>query len=199
MARIFQDIARRGRDIGMYHPQMFGRAKEWFRKQAQAVQDIDTDALLRERSPRLLNGLSGESIGSMILFTYDPKWKEKLPYWDMHPLVLPFHLDGNGFKGYNLHYVSPFVRARILDGLYRIAERQQGDIVRSLPINYQYLKGLTQFAPLKPCIHSYLWGHVRSRFMLIRPEEWDTAVFLPTQQFVGGNPHKVYHDSRRKY
>jgi hypothetical protein len=197
MARIFQDIARRGRDIGMYHPQMFGRAKEWFRKQAQAVQDVDTDAMLRSRSSRMQNGLTGESIGTLVLFSYDPKWKDRLPYWDTRPLVIPLEIYKDSMLGLNLHYISPYLRARLLDGLYRISEREN-NIVTRLKVSYGLLKATSNLRMYKPCVKKYLWSHVRSRFMILNHDEWDASIFLPFASFVGGDPHRVHMDSYRK-
>ena len=35
----------------------------------------------------------------------------------------------------------------------------------------------------KPCIKRYLNRHVKSRFVTIYPEEWNLAIFLPTERF----------------
>ena len=50
----------------------------------------------------------------MYLFQYDAKWKEKLPYWDMFPLILPFDLAKGGFFGVYLDYLPTNDRADLL-------------------------------------------------------------------------------------
>jgi len=40
-------------------------------------------------------------------------------------------------------------------------------------------------------------AHVRSKPAYINPTEWDIALFLPTQKFVGATASQVYADSRK--
>ena len=53
-------------------------------------------------------------IGSMYLFRYDAKFKDKLPYFDAFPLCLPFEPTNNGFWGINLHYLPYLLRVKIV-------------------------------------------------------------------------------------
>ena len=47
----------------------------------------------------------------------------------------------------------------------------------------------------KPCIKRYLNSHVKSRFVQIYPEEWNLAIFLPTERFTGSSKGKVFSDT----
>ena len=42
----------------------------------------------------------------------------------------------------------------------------------------------------------YLPPHVRSRFVKINADQWDTALFLPTERFVKKSKNYVYRQSR---
>jgi hypothetical protein len=44
-----------------------------------------------------------------------------------------------------------------------------------------------------------LFSHIDSRFLEISAEEWDIAVMLPVESFVGATTSKVYADSRKKF
>jgi hypothetical protein len=44
-----------------------------------------------------------------------------------------------------------------------------------------------------------LFNHVQSRFLEITADEWDIAVMLPVESFVGASTSKVYSDSRKKF
>ena len=55
------------------------------------------------------------SVGSMYLYIYDPKTKDKLPIWDTCPLVFPMEFYDDGFLGLNMHYLTPLARKKLLD------------------------------------------------------------------------------------
>ena len=44
-------------------------------------------------------------VGKMYMFTYDPKWKADLPYYDTVPLVVIAEPTAQGFSGINFHYL----------------------------------------------------------------------------------------------
>ena len=49
------------------------------------------------------------------------------------------------------------------------------------------VKNSSKLAPLKPCVHMYLYSHLRSGMKRIMPKDWATAMLLPVQQFVGAH------------
>ena len=59
------------------------------------------------------------------------------------------------------------------------------------------LKAATRFRYFKPCLKHYLTDHVRSRFALVSPTEWEIAVFLPTQDWAKKSASYVYSESRK--
>lgn len=132
----------------------------------------------------------------MVMFFYDAKWKDVLPYWDQFPLVYPIEMYDDGFLGINLHYLPPILRARLMDALYTAAITRK-DKIQRLRISYDILNSAAKFTPFKPCIKRYLVKHVRSRFFYVEPREWDMALLLPTQRFVGASDTKVWSDSRK--
>ena len=138
-------------------------------------------------------------VGHMYFFYYDPKHKEKLPYYDRFPLVLPVEQYNDGFLGINLHYIHPRERMVLLDKLSETATDKSFDINTRLRLNYQYLKRATKAFEARPCIKRYLFTHVRSRFVEVFADEWDIAAMLPMETFIGAGTNKVYADSRNKF
>lgn len=191
----FTKIAQMGRAVGMT-ARMGEEAREWFRTTASNVKKVDVNRLISETKSRQFVRLSQDDVGSMITFWYDPKGKDTLPYWDQAPLVFPIRDLGRNFLGINLHYLPPVLRARLMDALYETAEEEE-DRVKRLRLSYAILNSAARFSAFRPCIKEYIKGHVRSKFMRIRPEEWDMALFLPTQRFVGASDEQVWRDSRR--
>jgi hypothetical protein len=44
-----------------------------------------------------------------------------------------------------------------------------------------------------------LFSHVESRFLEIHADEWDIAVLLPMESFVGATKNKVFAESEDKF
>lgn len=120
----------------------------------------------------------------MFAYLYDPKWKDKLPYWDRLPLVIPFNLYDDGFIGINLHYASGDDRSKLLQYLLRLKfKKSTRDYVR---VSYQSLQVATKSAVLQPCIHRYLTNHIRTRLVKIGLDEWENVASLPLAQWKKG-------------
>ena len=130
--------------------------------------------------------------------------KEELPYYDRFPLVFPFKrgftrqraIEGGSFLGINLHYLPPQLRARLMDGLYTISTDKTFDENTRIRLSYNILNKASKFRFFKPCIKRYLVNRVRSRFVKINSDQWDTALFLPTERFVKKPKNSVYRQSR---
>jgi len=138
-------------------------------------------------------------VGKMYFFFYDPKLKDSLPYYDRFPLVIPIERYPDGFLGLNLHYIHPKQRIILLDKLSDVATNNRFDDKTKLRISYEYLAAASKAFEATPCIKRYLFSHIDSRFLEISAEEWDIAVMLPVESFVGATTSKVYADSRKKF
>lgn len=124
------------------------------------------------------------SVGGMYLFTYDPKYKQTLPFYDMYPLVIPIEFYANGFLGINLHYLPPAARATLMSSLKRVASDNKYNEKTKLNISYELVSRYsTQFAGVNNCIKRYLYAHVRSQFHQVSSSDWDKAVMLPLQRW----------------
>jgi hypothetical protein len=123
-------------------------------------------------------------IGKMYLFTYDPKHKLTLPFYDVFPLVFPIEYYSDGFLGLNLHYLPPRARSGLLDSLTKIATDDKYNEDTKLNISYGVLKSAADsFGDFNSCIKRYLYGHVRSSFSYISPNDWVKASMLPLQKW----------------
>jgi len=133
--------------------------------------------------------------GGLFFFYYDPKTKEKLPYYDKFPLVLILEKYEDGFLGLNLHYLPIKYRVAFLNKLLEYGRfDQDGDPVR-IRITYDILSTAKRFKEFRPCIKRYLTNHVQSRILAVQPNEWETAVFLPVHQFKKARADTVWKES----
>jgi len=165
------------------------KSATWYRNAVSSLADKITARKLMNQG-RILQRPSG---GRLNLFFYDPKTKDRLPYYDTFPLVLPLEAIKGGFMGINFHYVSPMIRFRMLNQLQRFATNNKFDSTTKLDVSYQRVSGLER---VKPTIKKYLYSHVRSGFLRIDSQDAPTAVYLPVQQFKKRSASFVYGQSR---
>ena len=184
-------------------------AKEWFRNAAQQVRITDpqkaTDTYTKNASrARLVPKLeiSGLHVGRMIIFSYDPKHKDTLPYYDILPVVIPFKLmksgKSAGFLGLNLHYLPPAMRAKLMDALYSHYKQKHLTERARLQLDYQLLVSSARYKWFRPCVKHYLFTHIRSKLNVVDPKEWDMVMMLPLARWRKADETRVWSDSRRK-
>lgn len=139
---------------------------------------------------------SATVIGKLMMFQYDPKLKDVLPYYDMFPVIFPIEIYEDGFLGINLHYLPPAYRAKLMDALYTVAiDKEKLTDKMRLQISYKILKNSSKFRNYKPCVKRYLYKHVQGKYSMIEPKQWDTVLFLPLQQFRKATQQTVWNDS----
>jgi hypothetical protein len=198
VAKVFDDILLKGIRSGQM-PARTQEARKWYRDQAATVtkKQAEGTRLIKEMGrDRYENRFR---LGNMYTFMYDPKHKadkSKLPYYDNYPLIFPINKAKGGFLGINLHYLPPVLRAKLMDALYDTANNKSYTEATKLKINYDILSGAAKFNMFKPTVKHYLMSQVRTKFVYIQPTEWDIALFLPSQKFVGATKAQVWKDSR---
>ena len=98
--------------------------------------------------------------GHLYMFEYKAKMRW-LPYYDRFPLVYVIKSNKQEFWGANLHYMSP--KKRLL-------------------ATQKLTKGRIDIP--KICFHKYIHNHVEGLYLDLASVEWDTAILLPTEDFV---------------
>jgi hypothetical protein len=168
------------------------RATDWLVRKLKSIH-VDRNKLMRDNE-RLTDRLF---IGQMFLLFYDPKWKHILPYYDTAPLIIPIKIDGKGFEGLNLHYISPRERVAFLRQLVGYTNNKLYDETTRFRLSYNLLKGVSALDAFKPCYKRYLWGHVRSQFLQIDAHEWYMSALLPVANFQKMTEQQVWRESRK--
>ena len=184
--------SKTGLDMDFLSRQSFA----WFQKN---VQELRFPVKLA-REIALERGRTGGKfqMGGLYHFVYDPKTKAELPYYDIFPLVIPLQRNLDGFLGLNLHYLPPKYRAAFMDKLMQFAITNENDEPKRLRVTYDILSASRNFKEFRACIKHYLNDHVKSKILTIKPEEWETALFLPTAVFKGAPLGTVYRESIQK-
>lgn len=192
MSNIFQNM-----QIAAFRAGIQPRTKEsqdWFRRKANQMRRVNRSSIVKEEPIQQ----TGRFLpGNMYMFTYDPKTKDKLPYYDTFPLIVAVEKAAGGFYGLNLHYLPPILRAKLLDALMDNLTNKKFDESTRFKINYRMLKAASKYKHFAPCFKHYLTSHVRSRFAEVQSPEWEIATFLPMANFQKSGKRAVYADSRK--
>ena len=115
--------------------------------------------------------------------------KEEIPV----KFLLPLEKYSDGFLGINLHYLSIPLRLRLLDNLVDFSNNTKFDESTILKVNYDNVKKLRG---VKPTLHRYLAGKVKSNFRRIDADEFTIATLLPVQRFKKATEKEVWRESR---
>lgn len=159
------------------------RSIEWFRRKIDEL-GANTPTYRSDLFKSNKERQTGRMLpGAMYFFSYDPKHRETLPYYDKFPLILCFGLTEDGMMGINFHYLPYIIRVRLLDKLLLIANKYHDNQQRVLRFNWEFLSNAAKFPEIKPAVKRYLYSHVTTRFLKVDVQDWKTAVLLPTESF----------------
>ena len=159
------------------------RSVDWFKQKIQQLGGNAPGAktqLLKETKHLQTNMVIP---GAMHFFSYDPKFKETLPFYDKFPLALVFSIEDNLFRGINFHYLPYVIRGKLYDKLIQIAGENPSQPDRVRRLNWKLLGNVSKFPEVQPAVKSYLYSHVQSRFIKVPIEDWKGAIFLPVDSF----------------
>lgn len=191
MASIFAKIQERAERAGIVPYTQ--KSREWFMNRLRKMTNVTSrkilmdDALVRRKKPL---------IGRMFMFLYDPKGKDTLPYYDRFPLILMVGPAEGGFYGLNLHYLHPRIRAVFFDELQSFLNNDKMDETTRFRLAYSTLSNVRKLRAFAPCFKHYLYKHIRSATVEVPPNEWEIALFLPTDDFVGRKNTSIWNDSK---
>ena len=193
---IFDNILIQGARQGII-PARTVAARDWYRSAAGKLMSNISPGVFEKRTDEARK-VSSMEFGYMYAFKYDPKTKNDLPYYDTFPLIFPVRMDSDGFLGINFHYLPPVLRAKLMNALYSTLTNKKYDDTTKVKISYSILQSASKYRYFKPMIKKYLRSQVRSQFLEVQVNEWDIAIFLPTESFRKADTGRVWEDSRKQ-
>ena len=193
---IFDNILIQGARQGII-PARTVAAREWYRSAAGKLMSNISPSVFEKRTDEARK-VSSMEFGYMYAFKYDPKTKNDLPYYDTFPLIFPVRMDSDGFLGINFHYLPPVLRAKLMNALYSTLTNKKYDDTTKVKISYSILQSASKYRFFKPMLKKYLRSHVRSQFLEVQVNEWDIAIFLPTESFRKADTGRVWEESRKQ-
>jgi hypothetical protein len=143
------------------------QSREWYRE--KVFDKSPEDIISEERSDEVGDILERDQnrstsfpiLFNLMLYKYKAKTRRDLPYYDKYPLSFVLEMDAKSFFAVNLHYYSPEERMGLVMSL---AEDK-------IP---RFRKGA----------HKYLISEVRSPYLILAQQEWQTMCLLPVEEFV---------------
>ena len=187
MANPFENIRQKAGDTQ--------KSVQWYQAQIKTLGSLRPNKLMSQTS-ELTNQILP---GNMYMFFYDAKLKDKLPYFDAFPLVLPFKKVAGGFYGINLHYLPYIARFKLLGILSEYANDESMSDKTRILVSWKTLNSSSRLNMIKPCVKHYLYEQLQSRFLHVKYPDWVTASQLPVERFQGSDKNSVWRDSRAKY
>jgi hypothetical protein len=172
------------------------KSLKWFQKEVKGMRTPSRSKLLNDEN---LIKTNRPLVGRMFFYQYDPKHKKTLPYYDRFPLIFMVDKAEGGFYGLNLHYLPPKWRAIFFDRLTDYTNNKKYNRTTRLKLSYDLLKGSSRLSLFGPCFKHYLTDHVKSRIIEVPADQWESILFLPTEQFVKAKASKIWNDSRKKF
>jgi len=173
-------------------PDIIIRSKSWFDQQVRILSGV----YINERKLFSKSTIDDHPVnGKMYLYTYDPKFKKTLPYYDTFPLVIPYHIEPDRFIGLNFHYLSYYNRIRLFSRMMQFATSSGLSDSNRITYTWSLIAGVAKYKLANHCIKEYLFDHVRSRFIVIKPKDWYTAMMLPVARFKKKNQLAIWQEN----
>lgn len=143
------------------------QSRDWYRK--ELIESAPRKLITDERSDEIGDELQRDKnlstsfprLFNLMFYQYKAKWRQDLPYYDKYPLAFVLEMDERSFFAVNLHYYSPEERMGLVMSLSE-------DKIPS------FRKGA----------HKYLISEVRSPYLILAQQEWQTMCLLPVEEFV---------------
>lgn len=136
--------------------------------------------------------------GRMYMINYrNPVGKQTLPYYDMFPLIMPFEVSSTHLTAINFHYLHPMQRLILMDKLVQYKVGTGNNLATKIRADWSVLKNFSRFREAKPAVKRYKRNLIVGRYLFIEPEDWVTAIILPTESFKKAPKQRVYTESNR--
>ena len=168
----------------------------WYKKNVQQLNNMSVLAFLGATVGKQTR--TNPIPSNMVVFTYDPKLKEELPYYDNFPMVIILSVESDRFTGLNVHYMEPKHRLILINKLLKIDKDKSYTKQDKLRVSWQLVKSFSDLPMIKNCIKCYLISHLKSNVGTVSAEDWKYAVYLPLERFKKADKRRVWSDSNAR-
>lgn len=189
-----ESVLKQGANLDIKSP----KSTEWLAKNLGRIRTSMNPKTFIENSDTVSKGLL--TPGRMFFFGYNPRTKAELNFWDEFPIIIYLHPQPGGFLGINFHYISPMMRAKLLNGILTYTNDPNWNTSNSkktkLQVSYPLLKKAASLKPYKYCIKRYYLSNIVTKLAFIPPKDWKTVPFFPLQLFKGASKETIWSLAR---
>lgn len=194
MSSVFKKIQDQAERAGI--KKRTEESRDWFIDKLKNIRNISSKRILNDDT---LITRNKPLLGRMFMFMYDPKTRDTLPYYDRFPLIIMIGPAKKGFYGLNLHYLHPRLRAVFFDELMERMTNKKFNENTRLKLSYELLKSTESMRAFRPCFKRYLFSQIKSKTVEVPADQWETAIFLPSDNFAKASKEKIWAISKRQY
>jgi len=167
------------------------KAREWYH-------DYAAEYGVNFRAGQMTRGggkrISDIKLGRMYFFRYQSQssasgrdiLQTKDEIYDAFPLIFCLGEYPNLIEGFNFHYITPDLRARLLGKMFMYLNNE--DFNNKTKLFATKFKKVIQdnrlFRHAKVSFKAYKPGRIRSKIIEVHPLDWELAIMLPTERFV---------------
>jgi hypothetical protein len=122
--------------------------------------------------------------GNMYFYRYSAE--TLTPFYDEYPLIFMIRKKGSLIEGINFHYMGVARRRALLNEMKPFFNT---DVIESdtrlLVRRFRNLLLVTRkLRDAKIALHRYKINNIRSKIIMVEPENWEYAIREPTQKFI---------------
>lgn len=154
--------------------------------------------------------------GKIYTFAYDPKYKDKLSFYDNRPInfILGHQEPAEGkipnAFGINLSFIPPKIRSAILDEIRRVFGTmiiqpneeaiRKGKIssIRKMPIDYDLVKMMLAKSGFEFALRSYIYDRMKTPPQIIDYHEWWRTALFASKYIKKMNILSIYYSYKRQ-
>lgn len=125
--------------------------------------------------------------GQLYTYTYDPKWKKTLDFYDTQPIIIFLDNAPKGHYGLNIHFLPQKMR--------NIIFKEINPSIKKNP----FQSGLEKWKRLsiikgyeKALIRRYLTNHIKGKILPIPEQYWTKFRDFPTEKFYGKTSNEIF-------
>lgn len=197
---IFQKIQELRSDAAI--PARGRAAQDWFRKTVRSLygdrQLSGRERFIQAEGAKLVSRASIRRTGKLFMFVYDPKLKKQLPYYDRFPMIFVLEVRGGSLLGLNMHYLPINRRLRLFNRLIELLNDDNMDENTRLRLSYIAIKDSSKFQSALSLIREYKAKYIRSKLLEVQPQDWEIAMFLPTETFRKSGKNTIWDATRKE-
>lgn len=126
-----------------------------------------------------VNGKKIPPLCEIALFKYSATFGNKNGYWDKYPIVLIVRPLPEHFFGFNLHYIEPEMRKKIIDVVTKIVGESNGSNTLKFKYLYPFLDAMVKSKQFNDAYKNYNYANLESKFVIINPDYYAMVSELP--------------------